>query len=58
MALRRVGEGFEIVTTRPAGYERPWTRAAPGSDSPGAGRPRPPQTRDATPREDDLEAGD
>ena len=59
MALRRVGEGFEIASTRPPGYERPWTRAVtPGSDSPEAGRQRSPQTRDATPREDDLEAGD
>jgi competence protein ComEC len=58
VALRRVGEGFEIVSTRPAGYERPWTRAAPVGDSPDAGRPRPPQTRDATPSKDDLEAGD
>jgi competence protein ComEC len=58
MALRRVGEGFEIASTRPAGYERPWTRPAPGGDSPEAGRPRSPQTRDATPHGDDLEAGD
>ena len=59
MALRRVGDGFEIASTRPAGYERPWTRAATaGSDSPEVGRLRSPQMRDATPREDDLEAGE
>jgi competence protein ComEC len=59
MALRRVGEGFEIASTRPRGYERPWTRAAtPGSASPDASRPRSMRVRDATPREDDLEAGD
>jgi competence protein ComEC len=58
-ALRRVGEGFEVASTRPAGHARPWTRTtAPASDTPTAGRPGSPQTRNATPREDDLEAGD
>ena len=28
MALRRVGGGFEITAARPAGYDRPWARAA------------------------------
>jgi competence protein ComEC len=58
MTLRRVGESFQITAARPAGYARPWTRApAPGSDTPVANRP-PAPTRDATPRGDDLEAGD
>jgi competence protein ComEC len=59
MALRRMGEGFEIRAARPAGYERPWTRAvAPGSDAPQASRPTSSAPRDATPRGDDLEPGD
>src|SRR5262245_59057894 len=58
MALRRVGESFQITAARPAGYERPWTRAAaPGSDAPTANR-SPAAPRDATPRADDLDPGD
>jgi competence protein ComEC len=54
MALRRDGEGFEITPARPAGYDRPWARAVAHA------RPVPEATqrRDATPRADDLEAGD
>jgi competence protein ComEC len=59
MALRRHGERFEITTTRSLGYDRPWRRAvAPESDAPAPPRAMPPQPRDATPREEDLEAGD
>ena len=59
MALRRLGERFEITTARPLGYDRPWRRAvAPESEAPVPPRAMPPQPRDATPREDDLEAGD
>jgi competence protein ComEC len=60
MAMRRMGEGFEITAARPAGYERPWTRtvSAAGSEAPQASRPTSPAPRDATPRGDDLEAGD
>jgi competence protein ComEC len=60
MALRRTGEGFEITAARPAGYERPWTRtvSAAGSEAPPASRPTSSAPRDATPRGDDLEAGD
>jgi len=59
MALRRLGERFEITTTRPLSYDRPWRRAvAPESEAPVPPRAMPPQPRDATPREDDLEAGD
>jgi competence protein ComEC len=60
-ALRRMGEGFEITAARPAGYERPWARAiASRSDGPQASRAPSSQAppRDATPRGDDLEAGD
>jgi len=59
MALRRLGERFEITTTRPLGFDRPWRRAvAPENDAPAPPRGMPPQPRDATPREEDLEAGD
>jgi len=61
MALRRVGQGFEITAARTAGHDRPWARAAvPPGDGSEAVRSTPPrpQPRDATPREEDLEAGD
>jgi hypothetical protein len=57
MALRRRGEQFEITATRPPGYDRPWARAAvPAVDALEPSRTTRP--RDATPRQDDLEAGD
>jgi competence protein ComEC len=60
VALRRVGEGFELTAARPEGYDRPWSRAvAPAATAeparPNAARPL---TPDATPREEDLEPGD
>jgi competence protein ComEC len=58
MALRRVGEGFEITATRPAGYDRPWARAIASESTPPEPSRRPAQPRDATPRADDLEPGD
>jgi competence protein ComEC len=59
MALRRLGERFEVTASRPLGYDRPWRRAvAPERDAPAPPRAMPPQPRDATPREDDREAGD
>jgi competence protein ComEC len=62
IALRRVGERFEITPTRPDGYDRPWARAAaPSGEGPEARQSasaRPQQPRDATPRDEDLEAGD
>jgi len=59
IALRRVGEGFEITPARPPGYDRPWARAAAqGSDAPEPPRATNPQPRDATPRDEDLEPGD
>jgi hypothetical protein len=54
MSLRRVGGGFEVTAARPAGYDRPWTRAA--AQAPPVTESM--QQRDATPRADDLEAGD
>jgi competence protein ComEC len=61
MALQRRADGFEITPTRPPGYGRPWAPAAvQGSDAPEARQPTSTrqQPRDATPREEDLEAGD
>ncbi len=60
MSLRRVGERFEITTARPAGYDRPWARSAvqaAGSNEAATASSRR-QPSDATPRADDLEAGD
>jgi competence protein ComEC len=57
IALRRSGDGFEISAARPAGLDRPWARgsvALPENVSPAVRS----QPRDATPRADDLEAGD
>jgi competence protein ComEC len=61
IALRRLGEGFEITPTRPIGYDRPWARAfAEKSDVQETSRSTSPeaQPRDAAPREEDIEAGD
>jgi hypothetical protein len=58
LALRRVGEGFEITATRRAGYDRPWARAIASESTPPEPSRRPAQPRDATPRADDLEPGD
>jgi competence protein ComEC len=57
IALRRNGEGFDLTAARPAGHDRPWARgptllvetARPAARS---------APRDATPRAEDLEAGD
>jgi len=57
VTLRWTGDAFEVTAARPAGYERPWARGAPPTGAPATGNaPRAPQ--DATPRTDDLEAGD
>jgi competence protein ComEC len=57
MALRHDGEGFEITAARPAGLDRPWARGsvAPLESATPAARLQP---RDATPRAEDMEAGD
>jgi competence protein ComEC len=57
MALRWNGEGFEIAAARPAGHDRPWARASTAPDEAVLPATRP-QARDATPRAEDLEAGD
>jgi competence protein ComEC len=65
LALRRIGNAWEITPTRPDGYDRPWarTRAASAASSstsdPGAAAPKPkPTLRDATPKPADLDADD
>lgn len=60
MALRRNGEGWDITAARPAGQDRPWARGVATAEetttTPAARQQTPP--RDATPRPEDLEAGD
>jgi hypothetical protein len=61
LALRRTGSGFAIDSARPPNFDRPWApqrlRAAdpanPTPAQPAASRAPP---RDATPRQDDIEA--
>jgi competence protein ComEC len=54
--LRWTGKGFEMTAARPRGHDRPWARAIGADDAPAA--PQRPAARDATPRTEDLEAGD
>jgi len=66
LALRRIGNAWEIKPARPDGYDRPWarTRAASAASSstpdPGAtSTPKPkPSPRDASPKPADLEPDD
>lgn len=59
LTLHRRGEQFEITAARPPGYDRPWARAAaPAGEALEPSRTTPARPRDATPRQDDLEAGD
>jgi competence protein ComEC len=55
VTLRRSGEGFEINAARPAGQDRPWAHRATPAEPIAPARSQP---RDATPRTEDLEAGD
>jgi competence protein ComEC len=57
MALRWTGASFEQTAARPPGYERPWTHTpqVPADATQTAANPA---ARDATPKADDLEAGD
>ena len=57
-ALRRSGQGWEVETAWPSGYGRPWARAARSAGETAASAPARFTPRDATPRLDDLEAGD
>ena len=58
MALRRRGGQFEITAARSRGYDRPWARAVVSEGDALVPSRAVPQPRDATPRADDLEAGD
>jgi competence protein ComEC len=63
MALRRVGNGWEITPARPDGYDRPWAkpRAAAGAPSPTPAQTATsakPGLRDATPKPADLAPDD
>jgi len=62
IALRWTGSGFERSDARPPGYTRPWAQrpydAADTAASPARSQSRNVTPRDATPREDDREAGD
>ena len=53
--LRWTGDGFERIVARPPGYDRPWARAVTASPARTSARPT---ARDATPRPENLEAGD
>jgi competence protein ComEC len=57
IALRRDGKGFRQTEARPAGTDRPWARS-PDVPSEAAQPAARPTARDATPRSEDLEAGD
>jgi len=60
VALRRVGNSWEITPARPDGYDRPWarTRAPPAASSasePSAASHKPKSNpRDAAPKSSDL----
>jgi len=67
LALRHVGDGWEITAARPEGYDRPWAPRDPLDAAPPAAtdarsstsKPAAPTgRRDATPRADDLEPGE
>jgi competence protein ComEC len=55
IALRRNGDHFEEIVAHPPGLDRPW---APALRHKAERRQVSPATRDATPRVEDLEAGD
>lgn len=58
ITLRWTGNGFEAIAARPAGYDRPWSRALPSPAEPVTQPTIRPAPRDATPRVEDLEPGD
>jgi hypothetical protein len=59
LALRWNGASFDMIRARPHNYDRRWARSSVGSGENAERSPlsRPP-SRDATPRAEDLEAGD
>ena len=60
VALRRVGERWEIKVARASGLGRPWARMASAADDAIAlpATISSPAARDATPRAEDLQPGD
>jgi competence protein ComEC len=60
LALHQNSSGFAIVAARPAGYSRPWARAAAGDEAAGPLTPigTRPAPRDATPSIEDLRPDD
>ena len=56
-ALYRDGKDFTLRVARPSGYARPWAPALPSANETER-TPARPASRDATPRSEDLEAGD
>ena len=61
ITLQRRGDGFEMTLSRPPGYDRPWARAATEAGDalePGRAPAATVMPRDATPRDEDFEAGD
>ncbi len=57
LSLTRIGDRWELAAARPAGQDRPWARAMPSGIAPSSTTIQP-APRDATPRVEDLEAGD
>jgi competence protein ComEC len=54
-ALRHDGDSWTVTFARPAGQDRPWAHVSGPAEPPSR---RPARPRDATPRPQDLEAGD
>jgi competence protein ComEC len=57
IALTRDGSRWQLTAARPPGQERPWARTSASAPEPVRPALRP-ASRDATPRAEDLEAGD
>jgi hypothetical protein len=62
LALRRIGNGWEITPARPDGYDRPWARgrtpAGASSNADHAASSPKATPRDATPKPADLAPDD
>jgi competence protein ComEC len=60
MVLRRTGDGFKIDAVKPAGTDRPWSRAVADAETEAAAlvRPRQAPVVDATPAEADQQMED
>jgi competence protein ComEC len=59
IALRHVGNEWEITAARSSGLNRPWARRPPtAEEAPASAAPQRREPRDATPRVEDMEPGD